>query len=220
MPKVSQEYIANKKSMIINAAYELCLEKTVSTVTMQDIINRTGLSQGGIYRFYRDIDEIFSDMLMAMRSKISIKEKTDEIFSHAHELPPKEVTFRIFDMMAEFMTHELMGLEKIDFELSVLATNAPDRIEKILAGTKGVGHKEYIMMRTAEFFTQALERNRIKAMLDPSELSAFIASAYSGIQMGCIVNHCYRKVPMAEAYRPEILLRALAESVNHLLGLE
>ena len=64
MPKVSPEYIASKKRLITDAAYQLCLEKTVSTVTMQDIINRTGLSQGGIYRFYRDIDEIFADMLM------------------------------------------------------------------------------------------------------------------------------------------------------------
>ena len=45
-PKVSKEYIANKKKKIIEAAYQLCLEKTVSTVTMQDIINRIGLSQG------------------------------------------------------------------------------------------------------------------------------------------------------------------------------
>ena len=54
MPKVSEEYIINKKKRIIDAAYALCLKKTVSTVTMQDIIDETGLSQGGIYRFYKD----------------------------------------------------------------------------------------------------------------------------------------------------------------------
>ena len=63
MPKVTEEYIENKKKRIIEAAYALCLRKTVSTVTMQDIINETGLSQGGIYRFYHDIDEIFSAMI-------------------------------------------------------------------------------------------------------------------------------------------------------------
>ncbi len=220
MPKVSPEYIANKKSLITDAAYALCLEKTVSTVTMQDIINRTGLSQGGIYRFYRDIDEIFSDMLMAMRSKINIKEKTDEIFSHADELPPAEVTFRIFDMLAEFMTQELLGIEKVEFELSVLAMNAPDRIEKILAGAKGIGHKEYIMMRTAEFFSRKSAGNGTQPKIEPAELIAFIASAYSGIQMSCIVNNCYRKAPMSEAYQPKPLMMTLAKSVNHLLGLD
>ena len=40
MPKVTEEYIENKKKKIINAAYSLCLRKTVSTVTMQDIITK------------------------------------------------------------------------------------------------------------------------------------------------------------------------------------
>lgn len=219
MPKVSQEYIDNKKKLITDAAYELCLEKTVSTVTMQDIINHTGLSQGGIYRFYRDVDEIFADMLMAMRERVNIKEKTDEIFSQADELPPTEITFRIFDMLAEFMTQELMGVEKIDFELSVLAMNAPGRVDKILAGVKSVGHKEYIMKCTAEFFSQKLASGGIQTKAEPAELLSFIASAYSGIQMSCIVNNCYKKAPMAEAYQPKALLRTLAESVNHLMGL-
>lgn len=64
MPKVTEEYIQNKKKKIIDAAYALCLKQTVSTVTMQDIINETGLSQGGIYRFFKDIDEIFSNMIL------------------------------------------------------------------------------------------------------------------------------------------------------------
>ena len=76
MPKVTEEYIQNKKNKIIDAAYKLCLRQTVSTVTMQDIINETGLSQGGIYRFYKDIDDIFSDMILYLRQKESIKDKT------------------------------------------------------------------------------------------------------------------------------------------------
>lgn len=58
---------------------QTCLQKTVSTVTMQDIIDRTGLSQGGIYRFYRDIDDIFADMIRQLRERTSIREKVDEI---------------------------------------------------------------------------------------------------------------------------------------------
>ena len=63
MPKVTEEYIQNKKQKIIDSAYGLCLQKTLSTVTMQDIIDATGFSQGGIYRFYKDIDEIFLPLL-------------------------------------------------------------------------------------------------------------------------------------------------------------
>ena len=220
MPKVSEEYILNKKKMITEAAYELCLEKTVSTVTMQDIINRTGLSQGGIYRFYRDIDEVFADMLMAMREKVSVKAKVDEIFDRANELPAGEITNQVFEMLAEFMTEELMGIEKVDFELSVLAMNAPESVEKILAGAEGVGNMEYIMQRTSDFLKQKMSSGELKARVSGMELLTYISSAYSGIQMCCIVNNCYRKGPMSGFYQPKMQLRTLAKTVNYLLGAE
>ncbi len=49
MPKVTQEYIENKKKFIADAAYRVCLRKPVEMVTMMDVIEETGLSQGGIY---------------------------------------------------------------------------------------------------------------------------------------------------------------------------
>lgn len=220
MPKVTKEYIENKKKMITGAAYELCLEKTVSTVTMQDIINRTGLSQGGIYRFYHDIDEIFADMLMEMRERVSIKDKVDEIFSHADEIPVREVTNRITDMLADFMAEELMGIQKVDFELSVLAMNAPARVEKILGDAKGIGNKEYLMLRTSEFYKQKLESGELHARVSEMELLTYISSAYSGIQLTCIVNNCYRKNPMAEFYQPKIQMQTLAKTINYLLGMD
>lgn len=156
MPKVTEEYIINKKKMITDAAYELCLQKTVSTVTMQDIIDRTGLSQGGIYRFYKDIDEIFADMIRQMRERVSIKGKIDEILGQKDFLPPQEITNRLFEMLSEFMERELMGIEKIDFELSVLAMNMPNRVEKIMGSIPEAGNMEYLTMRTMENFKEQL----------------------------------------------------------------
>lgn len=220
MPKVSEEYKINKKKMIVDVAYELCLEKTVSTVTMQDIINRTGLSQGGIYRFYRDIDEIFADMLVAIRERANIKAQVDEIFEQADKIPAGEITNRIFEMLAEFMTAELMGIEKVDFELNVLAMNAPGRVDKILAGAEGVGNMEYIMQRTSDFFRQKMQSGELKARVSSMELLTYISSAFSGIQMCCIVNNCYRKGPMSGFFQPKMQLRTLAKTVNYLLGID
>lgn len=220
MPKVTEEYIVNKKKRITDAAYELCLEKTVSTVTMQDIIDRTGLSQGGIYRFYKDIDGILSDMIRQMRERESIKEQIDEILGQKDVLPSQEITDRLFAMLADFMERELMGIEKIDFELSVLAMNRPDRIEKIMGGIPEVGNMEYLTMRTMEYFKEQAALGRIHANMSAEELLAFISSAYGGIQMTCIVNNCYRheRNPLAELYQPRVLLKMLAQTVNDLIG--
>ena len=222
MPKVTEEYIVNKKKRITDAAYELCLEKTVSTVTMQDIIDRTGFSQGGIYRFYKDIDDIFSDMIRQMRERVSIKEKIDEILGQKEILTPQEITDRLFAMLADFMEKELMGIEKIDFELSVLAMNMPDRIEKIMGGLPEAGNMEYLTMCTMEYFKEQTALGRIHLNVSAEELLAFISSAYGGIQMTCIVNNCYRheRNPFAALYQPNILLKMLAQAVNELIGTE
>lgn len=219
MPKVSDDYLQNKKKLIVDAAYNLCLRKTVSTVTMQDIINETGFSQGGIYRFYHDIDEIFHDMLIDMRSRVSIKKQVDQIFLESENLPQNQITTKIFDMLADFMTKELMGIEKVDFELSILAMNAPKRIDKITSNISEIGHMEYLSMRTAEFFSKKMDSGELSAKVSKEELLSYIASAYSGIQMCCIVNNCYKHGPLQELYQPKIQLKTLAKTVNYLLGL-
>lgn len=222
MPKVTEEYIINKKKMITDAAYELCLQKTVSTVTMQDIIDRTGLSQGGIYRFYKDMDEIFADMIRQMRERVSIKGKIDEILGQKDFLPPQEITNRLFEMLSEFMERELMGIEKIDFELSVLVMNMPNRVEKIMGSIPEEGNMEYLTMRTMEYFKEQVERGRLYPKVSAEELLAFISSAYGGIQMTCIVNNCYQheRNPLAALYQPRIQLMTLARTVNYLIGAE
>lgn len=220
MPKVTEEYIICKKKLITDAAYELCLEKTVSTVTMQDIINRTGLSQGGIYRFYRDIDEIFGDMLADMRERVSIKEQVDEILLEVATRPVGEVTYRICDMLADYMEAELMGVQKVDFEMSILAMNAPERVEKILAGAKGEGNKEYLMRRTSEYYKQKLDSGVLHAKVNEIELLTYISSAYTGIQTSCIVYNCYNKGPFSEAFQPRTQFKVFAKTLNYLLGIE
>ena len=222
MPKVTEEYIENKKKRIIEAAYALCLRKTVSTVTMQDIINETGLSQGGIYRFYHDIDEIFSAMIQDLRMRVNIKKDLDEILEKKDVLSPSEVTHQIFEMLIQFMKNELMGIEKIDFELSVLAMNAPERVEKIMKHIPGEGNMEYLTKCTMQYFTEQMQSGRIKPRVSAVELLSFISSAYSGIQMTCIVNNCYKyeENPLTKLYQPEVQLKTLAKTVNYLIGEE
>ena len=80
MPKVTQEYIENKKKFIADAAYRVCLRKPVEMVTMMDVIEETGLSQGGIYRFYKDLDNILSDVIAGMRMNYNIIDEMEQLF--------------------------------------------------------------------------------------------------------------------------------------------
>ena len=220
MPKVSEEYIQNKKNMIVRTAYDLCLKKTVSTVTMQDIIDATGLSQGGIYRFYKDIDEIFRDMLLDNRQRVSIRPQIDEIFEKADSEDIKTVMHKAFELLADFMTKELMGIVKINFELSVLSMNAPSRVEKILGEIEGTGSFEYLFIHVSQYLTKQIMIGAVKPKVSAEELLTYLTTAYNGIEMCCIINHCYKKLPLMEWYVPKKQLKTLETTLYYLLGLE
>lgn len=220
MPKGTEEYIQNKKKMIVRTAYDLCLQKTVSTVTMQDIIDATGLSQGGIYRFYKDIDEIFRDMLIDNRQKVTIKPQIDDIFANVEATSIKVVLHQIFELLADFMTNELMGIVKINFELSVLSMNAPSRVEKILGGIDGTGNFEYLFMRVSQYIQQHILNGNLTPKISTEELLTYLTTTYNGIEMSCIINHCYKKLPLVEWYVPKTQLKTLETTLYFLLGLE
>lgn len=220
MPKVTEEYIKNKKAMIIRTAYDLCIQKTVSTVTMQDIIDATGLSQGGIYRFYKDIDEIFKDMLIDNRQRVTIKPQLDEIFADTASEDVTNVLHKVFVLLADFMTNELMGIVKINFELSVLSMNAPSRVEKILGEIEGTGNFEYLFMCVSQYLKQCITNGTVIPRISDEELLTYLTTAYNGIEMSCIINHCYKKLPLMEWYVPKTQLKTLETTLYYLLGLE
>ncbi len=220
MRKVSEEYIQNKKNMIVRTAYNLCLQKNISTITMQDIIDATGLSQGGIYRFYKNIDEIFKDMLIDNRQRVNIKSQIDDIFADTEKKDVKVVLHQIFELLSNFMTKELMGIVKINFELSVLSMNAPQRVEKILGQIEGTGNFEYLFMRVSQYLQQHISSGILTPKVTQEELLTYLTTSYNGIEMSCIINHCYKKLPLSEWYIPKTQLKTLEATLYYLLGLE
>ena len=144
MPKVTQEYIDNKKKFIVDAAYRVCLRKPVEMVTMMDVIEEAGLSQGGIYRFYKDLEEILSDVIAGMRMNYNIIDEMEQLFDASDEMSFEEGVHKILDILADVMEKHLMDIQKINFDLTVLAINEPERAEKIIGGVKGKSSLGYL----------------------------------------------------------------------------
>ena len=49
MPKVSNEYLEQKRKEITDAAYRVCIRKPITSIDMKDVINETGFSHGVVY---------------------------------------------------------------------------------------------------------------------------------------------------------------------------
>ena len=83
MPKVSEEYYKNKRKEIVDAAYRVCTRKPISSVEMKDIIEETGFSHGVIYRYYKDLDEVFKDLVITINSENKIDDRLEEILAQS-----------------------------------------------------------------------------------------------------------------------------------------
>ena len=217
MPKVTQEYIDNKKKSIVDAAYRVCLRKPVEMVTMMDVIEETGLSQGGIYRFYKDLDEILSDVITGMRVDYSIVDDMEQIFSAKDEMSFEEGVHKICDILADVMEKHLMDIQKINFDLTVLAINEPERAEKIIGGIRGQSSFGYLSTVALPNLIKDSKKRKYKLRDKPERIANFISAAYTGIEMNCILTACY-KAPMGAECKPRPLFDTLARSIIYLCG--
>lgn len=80
MPRVTEKYIEEKKNQVLDASLTVMGHKPLFAVTMQDIINETGFSQGAIYRYYEDIDDILIAVLNKFYQPIDLKKEVKILF--------------------------------------------------------------------------------------------------------------------------------------------
>lgn len=62
-PVVSDEHREQRKQLILQAAKEAFISKGFNATTIQDIINHSGVSRGGVYTYYQNTEDIFIDLL-------------------------------------------------------------------------------------------------------------------------------------------------------------
>lgn len=62
-PIVSDEHKEERKLLILQAAKEVFIKKGYNATTIQDIINHSGVSRGGIYTYFQNTEDIFIEIL-------------------------------------------------------------------------------------------------------------------------------------------------------------
>lgn len=179
MPKVTKEYIENKKSKIVEAAYNVCLRKTVSSVTMQDIIDESGLSQGGIYRFYSNLDDILVDLLYMVRNVPSLDSQVDIIF--ANNPTVSQVTKDFYKMIKEHVKKNLFTYCKIDYEYNLLITNFPERAMKIYKTVWLPPIYDRLGKKLNELFDREIQAGNLKPRVSINDLFQYLLVGYDGI---------------------------------------
>jgi AcrR family transcriptional regulator len=62
-PIVSNQHREERKNQILEAAKEVFIKKGFNATTIQDIINHSGVSRGGVYTYFKNTEDVFIELL-------------------------------------------------------------------------------------------------------------------------------------------------------------
>ena len=111
---------AKTKETIRCQAYQLFAEKGFKAVTMTDICEKTGLSRGGLYRYYSGTEEIFSEILSeeyVIADRIEKREKASVILEDMLEAIKAEIMEK--ELSLSLAIYEYANLGNEDFFTSI-----------------------------------------------------------------------------------------------------
>ena len=240
MARVSEEYYRLRKAEIVEAAMKVCGKKTVSSITMQDIIDATGFSQGAIYRYYTNIDEILADLLSRIHteqygSADRVNSYIDAEMKEYDALRCHPVTvetleerrrfiaeriLRLHEIWAEELRKYLYPHKKIELEFSILADNFPERARVLFP--KVVPERD-INTRVFSVIFEEVKEGVLAPRIPLDEFMEYNTAVFRGILTRAIaVNSLKRNRDFDDSNGYDIVKRfeTFARSSLYMLGLE
>ncbi|MBO4391520.1 MAG: TetR/AcrR family transcriptional regulator [Lachnospiraceae bacterium] len=189
MPKVKEEYFEAKKKEIIKAAFEVCKRKPAYDVTMSDIVAETGLSQGGVYKYYNNICSVYAALIDEANLVGNQKDKIDQIM--ASEAKPEIKLKELFSVSEEFFSDMLLSYNKILFELGTFCIQNPEYDKRINGETRVTPVFPYLAGRVAELIVTETASGYFKPVVPVEDVLNYVVASFDGIIRDVTLNKCY-----------------------------
>ena len=217
MPKVNEEYLNSKKKEIINAAFEVCKRKPAYEVTMSDIVAETGMSQGGVYKYFNNIYSVYAALIDEANLVGDQKEKIDEIMGSGFK--PETKLKKLFAVAEDFFSDMLLSYNKILFELGTFCIQNPEYDKRINGETKVTPIFPYLANRVAELIISETKSGYFKPVVPVSDILNYVVSSFDGIIRDVTLNKCYSiKTEVINDLDEKKLINCLYISTLKLLG--
>lgn len=220
MPRVSEEYYEKKRREIIDAAYRVCARKPITSIEMKDIIAETGFSHGVIYRYYKDLDEVFKDLIITINSENRIDDRLEEILAGSDIRHWEKTVYEICGMLADYMKEVGTDMLKVSIYGDMLAMSDPERAMRISSrlGKDELSPLLYATQAMSEYLERVVKENNLRPATSVDEIIQFFIVNYHGIQSGYVLSECFKVEHIEGKYKPEDMYRNLATSVVLMLG--
>ena len=187
MPKVSNEYLADKRSFILDCTGEILKEKPLYLITMRDIIKKAGFSQGVIYRYYSGLDEIYIDFINKHTVNNLLEQRIDTWLDSGQS--EKAILSGCIAAMGEYMEELLKSVGgKTFFELIVYYSYDLEKRASVSPRLKFQQSLEYAQSKIADYAMANVDRGIFKPKIPVGSVIMFIISFIDGIALSAATN--------------------------------
>lgn len=162
------------------------LKKPAYSVTMKDIVKESGLSQGGVYKYYSSIDEIVVALLNTSNIPINPQELLDKYGDD-----PEKAIFELFNAFRQFFFITAKEFGKMMFELQAFFFNNKERLKTLKENINKKLILHYWFVELLRFIDKKIDEKYFNPILDPHDIYMQMIVAVSGIGNELILNKYY-----------------------------
>jgi len=219
MPKVKNEYLENKRNQILDAAFAVCKRKPAYDITMTDIVSETGMSQGGVYKYFNNIDLVLAALIDRANLQGNYIEQIDEIMKSGNS--PDTILHNLFLVSEQYFSEMLISYNKMLFELSTFFVYNPERRERINKNVTTSSTFDYLIQCASEIIITGAESGYFMPIMPIEDVMAFIIASFDGIIRDVTLSKCYLGKSVSESgidFNEISLIRCLYISTMSLLG--
>lgn len=187
MPKVTDEYLAGKRNFILECTNEILREKPLYQITMRDIIKKAGFSQGVIYRYYANIDEIYIDLINKNPISNLLEQRIDYLVSSEQTI--KSVVSDCIVSIGEYIEELLKSIGgKTCFELLVTYAYDAEKRNSIFPKLQFKQSLEYAQNRIVEYLMQKIQQGVLQTSISVDSIIMFTGISIDGIMQSVAMN--------------------------------
>ena len=180
MPKVNQEYIAEKKRSILDATIRVCKSKPVYAVTLRDVVKECNISQGGLYHYFKDIDEIFAEILNRCFMENKIAECNYKIFESNMSL--HEIIIASFATTGQLIDDVANQYGGFIYELNSIYLTEIERGLKVENLIQNHSDVEMFLDKTFSLIEAHIKKSDFELPMSMESLKLLVAVTIQGIQ--------------------------------------
>ena len=220
MPKVSEEYFAQKRKEIVDAAYRVCMKKPITSMEMKDIILETGFSHGVIYRYYSELDEVLHDLVVRINRSNRIDEMLQDILDRYEAPEWKQTIIDVCHLLATYLEESEKDILKLSIYSDVLAMNDPERVMRIASKLDNNDRSPLLNLEALlhDFMERVINEENLQPLKPTDEILQFMIATFHGIQTGYVLANCYQTEHITDRYKPTPMFECLAGSVIYMMG--